>query len=408
MLTRLFEKALDIVDPWYIKGVDFDEEQKGLTIKIDFVAGTKFAHPSVDGFHPVHDTVLKEYRHLNFFQHTCHFEVRVPRVKLPDGKVVLISPPWAGQLSGLTLLFEALVVTFCQRMPFDSAAKLMGESYHRVRAVCGKYVDLAVDASDLSDLTKIAVDETSKERGHSYLSIFADAEERKVVHVTEGKDSKTVESFISHLESHGGDATNITSVSMDMSVAFIKGVDEHMPNARKTFDKFHIIQHANEAVSAMRKIEVETDPSLKGLRNALLKGKENLTDNQQVSIDGLTANLTTCRTARAWQMKENLRDILDRKQINVVEAMLKSWCNGVMRSKVEPMKKVAKMIRKHWDGVIAWAQTRQSSGFLEAINGLFQAAKRKARGYTRMDTMRTVIFLIAGKLDFKQFNRHIV
>lgn len=407
MLAHLFEKALDIADPWYVNGIDFDAEQKSLTIKIDFVAGTKFAHPSVDGFHPVHDTVQKAYRHLNFFQHACQLEVRVPRVKLPDGKVVLISPPWAGKLSGLTLLFEALIMTFCQHMPFDSAAKLTGESYHRVRAVCGKYVDLAVEASDLSALTQIAVDETSKERGHSYLSIFADAEERKVIHVTEGKDSKTVESFVSHLETHGGDADNISSVSMDMSVAFIKGVDEYMPNARKTFDKFHIIQHANDAVSAMRKIEVESDPSLKGLRNALLKGRENLTDNQQVSIEGLTVNLTTCRTARAWQMKENLRDILDRKQINVVEAMLKSWCNGVMRSKVEPMKKVAKMIREHWDGVIAWAQTRQSNGFLEAINGLFQAAKRKARGYTRMDTMRTVIFLIAGKLDFSKFNPHI-
>lgn len=407
MLTRLFEKALNIADPWYVNGVDFDAEQRALTIKIDFVAGTKFAHPSADGFHPVHDTVQKAYRHLNFFQHTCQLEVRVPRVKLPDGKVVLISPPWAGQLSGLTLLFEALIMTFCQHMPFDSAAKLTGESYHRVRAVCGKYVDLAVEASDLSGLTQIAVDETSKERGHRYLSIFADAEERKVIHVTEGKDSKTVESFVSHLETHGGDADNISSVSMDMSVAFIKGVDEYMPNARKTFDKFHIIQHANDAVSAMRKIEVESDPSLKGLRNALLKGRENLTDNQQVSIEGLTANLTTCRTARAWQMKENLRDILDRKQINVVEAMLKSWCNGVMRSKVGPMKKVAKMIREHWDGVIAWAQTRQSNGFLEAINGLFQAAKRKARGYTRMDTMRIVIFLIAGKLDFSKFNPHI-
>jgi len=106
-------------------------------------------------------------------------------------------------------------------------------------------------------------------------------------------------------------------------------------------------------------------------------------------------------------MKENLRDLPGRKQINVVKAMLKSWCNGVMRSKVEPMKKVARMIRKHWDGVVAWTQTRKSNGFLEAINGLFQAAKRKARGYTGMDTMRTVIFLIAGKLDFTKFNPHI-
>ncbi len=77
-----------------------------------------------------------------------------------------------------------------------------------------------------------------------------------------------------------------------------------------------------------------------------------------------------------------------------------------MRSKVEPMKQVARMIRKHFDGIVAWTQTRQTNGFIEALNGLFQAAKRKARGYTRFATMRTVLFLIAGKLDFSPINPH--
>ena len=106
--------------------------------------------------------------------------------------------------------------------------------------------------------------------------------------------------------------------------------------------------------------------------------------------------------------REQLRDILERKQINVVSALLAQWCTNVMRSKVEPMKEVAKMIRSHFDGIVAWAQTRQTNGFLEALNGLFQAAKRKARGYTSIHTMRTVIFLIAGKLDFQRFNPHAV
>ena len=103
---------------------------------------------------------------------------------------------------------------------------------------------------------------------------------------------------------------------------------------------------------------------------------------------------------------EQLRDILDRKQINVVRGMLAQWCTNVMRSKVEPMKDVAKLIRNHMEGIVAWAQTRQTNGFLEAVNGLFQAAKRKARGYGRFSTIRTVIFLIAGKLDFAQINPH--
>ena len=90
------------------------------------------------------------------------------------------------------------------------------------------------------------------------------------------------------------------------------------------------------------------------------------------------------RTARGWLYKEQLREILERKQINVVRAMLQHWCTCAMRSKVEPMKEVAGLVRKHLDGIVAWAQTRQTNGFLEALNGLFQAAKRRARGFTRM------------------------
>ena len=86
--------------------------------------------------------------------------------------------------------------------------------------------------------------------------------------------------------------------------------------------------------------------------------------------------------------------------------MLAQWCTNVMRSKVEPMKQVATMIRNHFDGIVAWTRSRQTNGFIEAINGLFQAAKRKARGYNRLQTMKTVLFLIAGKLDFKPINPH--
>ena len=89
--------------------------------------------------------------------------------------------------------------------------------------------------------------------------------------------------------------------------------------------------------------------------------------------------MTTVRTARAWVYKEQLREILDRKQINVVREMLLHWCTCVMRSKVDPMKDVAALVRRHLEGIVAWAQTRQTNGFLEALNGLFQAAKPRAR-----------------------------
>ncbi|MGF6931001.1 transposase [Paraburkholderia sp. UCT70] len=123
-------------------------------------------------------------------------------------------------------------------------------------------------------------------------------------------------------------------------------------------------------------------------------------------LEALVRQYATKRTARAWLYREQPREILERKQIHVVSAMLRQRCTNVMRSKVEPMKDVARLICRHFDGIVAWTQTRRTNGFIEAINGLIQAAKRKARGYTRFTTMRTVLFLIAGKLDFSSFNPH--
>ena len=191
-----------------------------------------------------------------------------------------------------------------------------------------------------------------------------------------------------------------------MSPAFIWGVNKHLPNARITFDKFHIIGHASAAVDKMRRIEQKTDKSLKGMRWTLLKDSAQLKPEAAAELDALIAKMALKRTARAWSYKEQLREILERKQINVVRDMLMHWCSCVMRSKVEPMKEVAKMSRSHLEGIVAWAQTRQTNGFLQAINGLIQAPKRRARGFVRLATIRTVIFLIAGKLDFHAINPH--
>jgi len=161
MQNQLFEAALGIAKPWYVRGVDFDAARKVLTIGIDFVAGSRFAAPGVEGVHRVHDTQTKRLRHLNFFQHECYLEVRTPRVKLPDGRVVQIEPDWFGKLSGFTLLFEALVLALAQQMTFAAVARVVNESWHRVHAVCSRHVDLAVTQADLSPVTAVAIDETA-------------------------------------------------------------------------------------------------------------------------------------------------------------------------------------------------------------------------------------------------------
>lgn len=408
MNETLFEAALGISDPWHVVSVDLDAGAKTLTIGIDFAPGSRFAVTGEPGVHPVHDTVSKRYRHLNFFQHECYLQVRVPRVKLPSGTVRQVEPDWAGKLSGFTLLFEALVLMLAREMPFAAVARLTGESWHRVAAICERYVNLALAQADFSSVTHLAIDETSRARGHDYVTLAADAapQRRAVLFVTEGRDAGTIKRLADDLVAHGADIDAIESVSIDMSPAFIKGCATHLPEARITFDKFHVVAHASKALDQTRRIEQKTTPDLKGLRWTLLRDYAKLNGTARAEVDALLARLTTKRTARAWVYREQLREILDRKQINVVSTMLRQWCTNVMRSKVDPMKEVAKMIRNHFQGIVAWAQTRQTNGFLEALNGLFQSAKRRARGYGRFGTIRTVIFLLAGKLDFSKLNPH--
>ncbi len=213
--------------------------------------------------------------------------------------------------------------------------------------------------------------------------------------MAEGRDADTVGELAAHLRAPKAAPEQM---SIDMSPAFIKGVTESLPNARITFDKFHVVAHASAAAEQTRRLEQRADPRLKGLRWTLLKDRHNLSAESRADLDASIAKVARKRTARAWVYREPRREVLEASEINVVSAMLAQWRTNVMRSTVEPMKAVAKMIRRHFDDIVAWTPIRQTNGLLEARNGLLQAAKRKARGYGRSRTMRTVIFLIAGKL----------
>ncbi len=164
---------------------------------------------------------------------------------------------------------------------------------------------------------------------------------------------------------------------------------------------------AGDAVDRTRRLEQKSQPSLKGMRWVLLKNPDKWTVSEQSDMRMFGNSVTTPRTSRAWLQSQQLREILNRKQPRVVVQLLKRWIANVRRSKVEAMKAVAATIERHLEGVAAWARRRLTNGYMESINSLFQAAKRKARGYRLFETMATVILLLAGKLDFSLINPHL-
>jgi transposase len=293
-------------------------------------------------------------------------------------------------------------------MTFTDVARTAGITKYQAQEIIVGIVNAAAEERDLSAVTSVCIDETSKSRGHAYVTLVADTNTRAVIDVQPGRGAETVAAFCHTLEQHGGKRESITDVCVDMSPAFLKGIADQLPRANVTIDKFHVLQHAHAALDTTRRREGKDAAALKGKRWLLQKSHESLSASEHDDLYSIIRRMTSLRTARAWMYKEQLRNILSHTQPDIVEPYLRRWCAAVMRSKVEPMKDVVRMIRRHWCQIINWTNSRITNGFLESLNGVFQAAKRKARGFREFRTIRAVIFLLAGKLDFSGINPHVL
>jgi len=398
---ELFQKALGLTAPWKVVSAVFDYEKRRLDIEIDFERGATFDCPACgESGCTAHDTEIKHWRHLNFFQHETYLHARVPRAGCSDCGPRVVELPWARLGSGFTLLFEAFVMTLAKQMPVNAIARLVGENDTRLWRVLRHYVQEARSAVDMSEVQRVGVDETSRRKHHQYVSVVVDLDRSQVLYAKEGKDASVIESFAKDLEDHGGDRNAVQEACCDMSPAFIKGVQEHLPEAQLTFDKFHVMKIINDAVDQVRIEEQRQQPDLlKKSKYLWLMNEENLKDDQVCRLEALRMKKLNLKTARAYHIKLNFQDFWEQPP-EEAEAFLKRWYFWATHSRLEPIKQAACTIKRHWDGVLRWCTSRISNGILEGINSLIQAAKARARGYRSVANIITMIYIIAGKLEF--------
>ncbi len=392
--------ALGITDPWMVESVVFDPAKKRLDIRINFNRGATFNCPTCDmGGCKAYDTNEKTWRHLNFFQHEAYITARVPRVGCSDCPPRFVDVPWARKGSGFTLLFEAMVMTLAKQMPVKAIASFVSENDTRLWRIIHHYVDNAREKADHSEVERVGLDETSSRRGHNYVTLFVDMDTPRVLMATEGKGADTVASFKKDLTEHGGNPESITEFCSDMSPGFISGVEKNFPHAHLTFDKFHIMKIINEAVDEVRRQEQKNRPELKRSRYIWLKNPKNLKPSQIETLEELKLPKLNLKTSRAYHIRLNFQQFFDQPTEDA-EAFLKKWYFWATHSRLEPIKEAAYTIKRHWDGVLRWFRTRITNGLLEGLNSLIQAAKARARGYRTTRNLCTMIYLLAGKLDF--------
>ena len=395
--TSLFTMALGLQDPWSVADVRFDATAKE---NRRFVSRREAGLPARPAGRPTSQFTTRGRAAGNIcgssnkaFIHSC-----VPRVACSQcGKTGQVIVPWARSGSGFTQLFDAFVIALSREMPVKTIADLLEVGDDRIWRVLDHYVPAARKLEDFSDVTAVGIDETAARRDN-YITLFHDLEAGRLLFACEGRDAGTVKTFTEDLCDHGGDPDAITAACIDMSRAYIAGVGRHLQNAAVTFDRFHVVQLANAALEEVRRAEVRSKPALKHSRWMWLKDKHSWTKRQMAQHHELSR--MHLKTGRAFRMKETLRDIFATTTTRAeAEEQLTAWFRWARRSKLAPFKKLALTLKDHWDGILNGFDSALNNGSVEAINGLIQAAKARARGYRKTRNLILMAYLLAGNLS---------
>lgn len=419
-IEALFTSALGLQEPWSVEKVELDTARRRIDFELICKANRLTCPHCQAAGQGVHDRLKRQWRHLDFFQYEAWLHAQVPRIACTAcGKTTQMEVPWAREGSGFTALFEALALSLCQTLPVRQAAALLRCADKALWRRIEYYVNQARALDDMSTVRTVGIDETSLRKGQNYITVVHDLDAKRLLFACEGRDHQSVVDFAADLKAHAGDPAQIEHVCQDMSAAYAKGVALALPNAQISYDRFHVIAMANEAMDGVRRQEMSTQPQ------AI---KEALGDNDRKLLKSLAWGMRrnpgdwsakqtsvmhwlqrcTLKSARAWRLKMALRAVYasaaagnDREHAS---KELKGWLSWARRSRLEPFRKLAKTLSERFDAVVRGMLDSRSNAYVEAMNGLLQQAKRAARGFRTARNFIAIAYLRMSRLKHLPLN----
>jgi len=405
-----FQQLLGLGQSWKVVRTEYESKENTFVICVEETPAL-WAEETQKCGQPVtcYDHVEPmQWRHLNVFKKECVIVSALPRGKRQqDGGIYRVTPPWEGRSKHFTKEFEAFALTLMREMPVKKAGEILGENDQRLWRMLHAHVAAARAQADWSEVVWVGADEMNRRKGHNYITVFADLLNKRVLFGTEGKGASVWERFSEELQVHNGHPKAITQVAIDMSPAYVKGVRENLGNAALVFDKFHVLQEANEGVEAVRRLETQED-ELKARQLAksqwiFRKNPQRHTEREVRRLEQM--DWKHLMTVLAYQMRLVLQDIYQEAGLKQARKDFKAWCQWV-REKAQqkrhellaPMVKVAGMIQRHLEGILGHWKEGLTTAYLEGLNSLFSATKRKARGYRTTKNLLTMLYFVAGKL----------
>lgn len=399
-VTTVFNRILNLSGA-SVASVAFTDE--GLVLGLRRRRGRRLQCPCGVKTWARYDTSRRRWRHLDFGACRVWLEADVHRIDCVGcGRIRTEQVGWARPRARHTRDFEDLAAWLAQRMDKTGVARLLRCSWTAVDRIVGRVVADNIDDSRLDQLYRIGVDEISYRRGHRYLTIVADHDTGKVVWV--GKD-RTRAAFERFFDTLGRARTErIAAISLDASSIYLPVARERAPQATICLDPFHVIKWCGEALDAVFRAHTPDLPAETGYRPsrrhwkraryALRVAAEKLDTDQRVFINALRRH--RYRLFRAWELKEQLRELYRSVEPADATAYLKAWCTAALRSRIPVFKLLVHRLRKHFDAIIAAVQLGLSNSRLEGINSKIRVIQRRGYGHPGPDSLTAMIFLCLG------------
>jgi transposase len=342
----------------------------------------------------------REWRDLSMRKLPLKLRYRPRRVLCPRCGLRVEDFPWAEPWARATTALSNAVAILAREMSWQGTARHYGLNWKSVATIVKRAVGHGLRHRKRPPVHVIGMDEVSRRKGQVYLTVVYDLERRVLLWVGEDRTEEAVKKFFTQ-EMGRRRCHTLQVVCMDMWAPYAKLVREHAVNARILFDRFHIVKHLNEAVDGVRrelwrKLASKEKVTVKGTRWLLLKNPWNLTHDQNERLSTLVGWNTPL--VRAWYLKEAFQLFWDYKQPWRAEQHLRKWMSSAMRSKLEPFKKFASMLRSHLDGILPWTKIRLSNGAVEGMNNKIKSISHRSFGFRTAANFIAAIYHCCARL----------
>lgn len=400
--TALYQQILGETSPWSVSEVELNAEQLTIVVRLALAPGAIWGCPECHSRMHVKEWRVRRWRHMDSCQFKTILEASVPVVECGQHGAQTVQVPWAEGSSRFTLFFERFAIEVLQACSAARSGELLEISWAEADGIKQRAVRRGMARRQLSDLHYVCVDEKAVGLGHDYVTIVTGLIDGKpkVLYVGKGRGEEGLDGFWEWLGPDG--CALIKAVSMDMGQPYQNSTRRYCPDAELIFDPFHIMKMLNKAVDEVRRREVimgtgKEQAALKKTRQMWLWGEENLPERHTSRFEELKQS--TLKTARAWRLKELWRTFKRCIDVQDAYAFFKKWHALVMTSKLEPIKAVARTLKKHLSGIVSIFTHGFCNAVAEGVNSRIQLLMQKSCGYRNRERLKTDILFHFGGLS---------